>query len=80
MSEESKPKIRTICVDTLTAVQNEIFMADTKKPGHDAWKDYGQGIYIFMSDLQNLGFEIILILGEPGKSVPGINSVNCWEI
>lgn len=59
-------KIRSICVDTLTAIQNEQFMHDRKKPGHDQWKDYGQDIYVFMSDLQALGFEIILILGEPG--------------
>ncbi len=59
-------KIRSICVDTLTAIQNEEFMRDTKRPGHDKWKDYGQGIYSFMSDLQNAGFEIILVLGEPG--------------
>jgi len=59
-------KIRSICVDTLTAIQSDEFMADKKKPGHDQWKDYGQSIYTFMSDLQNLGFEIVLILGEPG--------------
>lgn len=64
MSEQAK--VRSICVDTLTAIQNEEYMADRKKPGHDQWKDYGQGIYTFMSDLQNLGFEAILILGEPG--------------
>lgn len=59
-------KVRTICVDTLTAIQNEQFMRDQRKPGHDQWKDYGQDIYTFMSDIQKLGFEIILILGEPG--------------
>jgi len=59
-------KVRTICVDTLTGIQNEEFMADRRKPGHDQWKDYGQDIYTFISDLQKLGFEIILILGEPG--------------
>lgn len=32
-------KIRSICVDTLTAIQNEQFMRDRKKPGHDQWKD-----------------------------------------
>ena len=65
MSKEKK-KIRTICIDTLTAIQNEQFMSDIKKPGHDQWKDYGQSIYVFMSELQQLGFEIPLILGEPG--------------
>jgi hypothetical protein len=59
-------KVRSICVDTLTAIQNEEYMTDRKKPGHDQWKDYGQGIYTFMSNIQQLGFEVILILGEPG--------------
>jgi hypothetical protein len=59
-------KIRSICVDTLTGIQNEEYMRDKKKVGYDKWKDYGQDIYIFMGDLQRLGFELILILGEPG--------------
>lgn len=72
MSEELQPqvqqpvKVRSICVDTLTAIQTEEYMTDRKKPGHDQWKDYGQSIYTFMSDIQKLGFEIVLILGEPG--------------
>lgn len=65
MSEERK-LIRSICVDTLTGIQNEEYMRDRKKPGHDKWKDYGQDIYTFIGDLQKLGFELILILGEPG--------------
>lgn len=59
-------KIRSICVDTLTGIQNEEYMRDKKKVGHDKWKDYGQDIYTFMGDLQRLGFELIMILGEPG--------------
>lgn len=59
-------KVRTICVDTLTGIQNEQYMRDRKKPGHDKWKDYGQDIYTFMGDLSALGFELVLILGEPG--------------
>lgn len=59
-------KVRSICVDTLTAIQNEQYMSDSRKPGHDQWKDYGQDIYTFISDLQALGFELIFVLGEPG--------------
>lgn len=62
----SEVKIRTICVDTLTGIQQEEYMTSKKKPGHDEWMDFGKGIYTFMSDLQDLGFEIVLILGEPG--------------
>lgn len=58
--------VRSICVDTLTAIQQNQYMEDKKKPGHDQWKDYGQDIYTFMTHIQELGFEIILILGEPG--------------
>jgi hypothetical protein len=65
MSEEIV-KIKSICVDTLTGIQTEEYMRDKKKPGHDKWKDYGQDIYSFIADLQKLGFELILILGEPG--------------
>lgn len=28
-------KIRTICIDTLTGIQNEVYMLDQKKPNHD---------------------------------------------
>lgn len=68
MSEQVKalPLIRTICIDTLTGIQNENYMTDQTKPGHDKWKDYGQGIWILMSQLQERGFEIVLVLGEPG--------------
>jgi hypothetical protein len=58
--------IKSICVDTLTGIQSEEYMRNLKKPGHDQWIDYGKDIYNFMGDLQRLGFEIILILGEPG--------------
>lgn len=59
-------KIRTICVDTLTGIQQEEYMTSKKKPGHDDWMDFGKDIYTFMHELQELGFEIVLILGEPG--------------
>ena len=59
-------KLQTACVDTLTAIQNDEFMRNEKKPGHDQWMDYGKAIHAFMSDIQDLGFEIILVLGEPG--------------
>lgn len=64
--EETKVKIKSICVDTLTGIQTKEYMMDRRKPGHDKWKDYGQSIYSFIENLQDLGFELILILGEPG--------------
>jgi hypothetical protein len=59
-------KISTVCIDTLTQIQENQFMLDKKKPGHDKWKDYSQDIYKFILDLQDLGFEIALIVGPPG--------------
>lgn len=59
-------KISTVCVDTLTQIQENQYMLDKKKPGHDKWKDYSQDIFRFITDLQTLGFEIILIVGPPG--------------
>jgi hypothetical protein len=63
---EKKALVRTITIDTLTGIQSEMYMTDKSKPGHDKWKDYGQDIWTLMSVLQNLGFEIVLVLGEPG--------------
>jgi hypothetical protein len=59
-------KISTICIDTLTQIQENQFMLDKKKPGHDKWKDYSQDIYGFILALQELGFEIALVVGPPG--------------
>lgn len=59
-------KVRTVTIDTLTGIMNENWMTDSKKASHDKWADYGKGIWQLISDLQDLGFEIILILGEPG--------------
>ena len=59
-------KIRTITIDTLTGIQNEMYMTDSKKATHDKWADFGKGIWQLISELQNRGFEVILILGEPG--------------
>lgn len=64
MSEQTK--IRTICVDTLTGIMNEMYMTSVKKPGHDKWMDWGKGVWQLISILQEFGFEIVLVLGEPG--------------
>ena len=64
--EEEKIKIRSVCIDTLTAIQTDQWMTDKRKAGHDKWFDYGQDIYTFIVELQKLGFEIVIILGEPG--------------
>ena len=64
MSE--KIKVRTITIDTLTGIQNEIYMASIKKPNYDKWTDFGKSIWQLITKLQKFGFEIIMILGEPG--------------
>ena len=28
-------KVRSICIDTLTGIMNEMYMTSVKKPGHD---------------------------------------------
>lgn len=63
----SDVKIKTITIDTLTGIMNEMYMTDSKKASHDRWADLGKGIWQLISELQNRGFEIIMILGEPGK-------------
>jgi len=64
--EKPKTKVRSICVDTLTGIQTEMYMTSVKKPTHDKWRDWGVDIWSFNSDLQNMGFNTILVLGEPG--------------
>lgn len=59
-------KIKSICIDGLTQVQVNEYMTTKDKPNHDKWKDYGQDIYSFIINLQKCGFEIVLVLGEPG--------------
>lgn len=60
------PKIRTVCIDTLTGIMNEMYMTSSKKPTHDKWMDWGKGVWQLINSLQERGFEIVLILGEPG--------------
>jgi len=59
-------KIRTICIDTLTAIQNETYMTEKKKIGFDKWRDFGIDIWQLITDLQQRGFHNILIIGEAG--------------
>jgi len=62
-------KIKSVCIDTLTAIQDNQYTADLRKPGHDAWRDFGVSVFHFMTQLQELGLELVLVLGEPGKFV-----------
>lgn len=59
-------KIKTITIDTSTAIQNNLFMEMSKKADFDVWHDFGAGLWNMITFLQNKGFEIILVLGEPG--------------
>lgn len=63
---ENPVKVRCICVDTLTKIQEISYMTDQKMITQAKWKDYAQEVYAFIDELQNLGFEIILVLGPPG--------------
>lgn len=60
-------KIESIVVDTLTGLQVKQWMSMSKKPDYDQWFDFGKDIYIFMIELQKMGFELVLILGSPGS-------------
>lgn len=62
----AEKKIRSICIDTVTQIQENQYMMDKKRPGHDKWKDYSSELWEFFVALQDLGFELILIIGPPG--------------
>lgn len=59
-------KIRSICIDTATQIQENQYMTDQQKPGRDKWKDYSTELWRFFLFLQEKGFELILIIGPPG--------------
>ena len=67
MDNKPEVKIRTICIDTLTGIQNEVYMTESKKPGYDDWLDYGKDIWQLISFLQEKKFNIIMVIGEPGS-------------
>ena len=58
--------VRSIVVDTLTGIMDELYMTDSIKPTHDIWKDWAQTTWGFCSALQDMGFELILVVGDPG--------------
>ena len=58
--------VRSIVVDTLTGIMDELYMTDSVKPTHDIWKDWAQTTWGFCSALQDMGFELILVVGDPG--------------
>lgn len=63
----SKTKfIESVVIDTLTGIQERKYNRSKKKPGFDEWFDYGTEILSFIYDLQDLGFELVLITGMPG--------------
>lgn len=59
-------KFKTIVVDTLNGLQNDEWMSMQKKAAHDEWFDFGKEIYKFILDLQDLGFEVVLVPGYEG--------------
>lgn len=64
MSKEKK--IRSICIDTLTAIMTDQYIAKAKKPGFDKWVDLSVGLWQFVTAIQDMGFELILIVGKSG--------------
>ncbi|HMT02448.1 MAG TPA: hypothetical protein PKD00_03945 [Burkholderiales bacterium] len=59
-----------IVVDTLNAIQNNLYAETLRKKGKaafDDWTDYGVDIYLFMEDLKKMGFETVLVLGKEGS-------------
>lgn len=63
-------QIKTIVIDTINAIQNNQYMSMLDKNTmvtREKWKDFSVDIYMFMvEDLQELGFETVMILGYEG--------------
>jgi hypothetical protein len=60
-------QIQSICVDTLTSIQENEMSAAEKKPEFNEWFDWGIGVHRFLTQLLAEGFELVLILGPPGS-------------
>ena len=70
-------KIESIVVDTLTAIQINQYLTAASKPDFDKWTDFGKDIYTFIINLQRLGFELVLVVGEPGTGkTTGMKTLN----
>lgn len=63
------PKVRSICVDTLTAIQKfEVIegWGDGVKFTHEKWKDSGVALVLFAKRLVEMGFTLVGVMGPPG--------------
>jgi hypothetical protein len=58
--------IESICIDTLTSIQERKYTRNSKKPTFDQWFDYGSDLPNFTYQLQDIGFELVLVAGLPG--------------
>lgn len=59
-------KIKTVTIDTLTSIQDNEYMLAKKKADFDKWRDFGVDVYTLCHELRVQGFDVILILGDPG--------------
>ena len=62
----AEQKVRSVCIDTVTGLLDEMYMTSQSKPTHDMWKDWSQTIWTFNSALQDLGFTTLLVIGNAG--------------
>lgn len=64
---EGKVKIRSIVIDTGTALMENAYMSSRKKVTHDEWKNWAIDLWILNTALQEYGFETILVIGDAGS-------------
>jgi hypothetical protein len=53
--------IKTVIIDTISTIANDIQMLDMKKASHDAWKDFAVDIYELYSMASELRDDLIII-------------------
>lgn len=63
---EEKKKIRTICIDTLTGIQETQWMTEQSKPRIDDWMDYSKELWSLLEYLQKAKFNLIFVIGDFG--------------
>jgi hypothetical protein len=77
-----KLQIKSVIIDTLNNVQNTemVKVLKVKKTTYDDWRDWGVDISYLMYRLQEIGFEVVLVLGFEGSGKTyGIKTLNLGE-
>ncbi len=59
----SRPDVKVVVVDTITAIENDMEMRDMKKSGYDRWRDLAMDVYELYTIASELREDLIVVFG-----------------